>query len=31
MKELANDLGASRADLRTAMGDGLAKLRNHLR
>ena len=30
MKELHNDLGVTRADLRQALGSGLAKLRTHL-
>jgi DNA-directed RNA polymerase sigma subunit (sigma70/sigma32) len=30
LKQLAGDFGASRADLRSAMGGGLAKLRDHL-
>ena len=30
MKELRVDLGVPRADLRTALGSGLAKLRSHL-
>jgi DNA-directed RNA polymerase sigma subunit (sigma70/sigma32) len=30
MKELHVDLGVPRADLRTALGSGLAKLRTHL-
>jgi DNA-directed RNA polymerase sigma subunit (sigma70/sigma32) len=30
MKELRSDLGVPRADLRHALGSGLAKLRNHL-
>ena len=30
MKELRSDLGVPRADLRSALGSGLAKLRTHL-
>jgi DNA-directed RNA polymerase sigma subunit (sigma70/sigma32) len=30
MKELHSELGVPRADLRVALGSGLAKLRNHL-
>jgi DNA-directed RNA polymerase sigma subunit (sigma70/sigma32) len=30
MKQLHADLGVPRADLRQALGSGLAKLRNHL-
>jgi DNA-directed RNA polymerase sigma subunit (sigma70/sigma32) len=30
MKQLRTDLGVPRADLRTALGSGLAKLRTHL-
>lgn len=30
MRELQHDLGVSRADLRVALGGGLAKLRDHL-
>jgi DNA-directed RNA polymerase sigma subunit (sigma70/sigma32) len=30
MKELHTDLGVPRADLRSALGSGLAKLRTHL-
>jgi hypothetical protein len=30
MKELHNDLGVTRADLREALGSGLAKLRTQL-
>jgi hypothetical protein len=30
MKQLHTDLGVPRADLRQALGSGLAKLRDHL-
>ena len=30
MKQVQHDLGLPRSDLRIALGDGLAKLRNHL-